>query len=231
MKELTIRQQLDAAFALRPDIDGILHGLRRIKQGKHGSRSSLFFSVKNASLIPVESQLERAFCYVLEADQQVYAYRTQSLSLTYLSHDIYPDFQVRTTGGEYRIFEVKPAVFQNLEENLRKAHFVRQRLASEGIGFSVINETHCSARHDYAAITMLYDRGGRYGFSLPLMSQVQEVVAAAPGARLSVATLRNLLRKEGMSVHLVEASLFNGMLRSEEPRLPISSKTELVVVR
>ena len=39
MKELTIRQQLDAAFALRPDIDGILHGLRRIKQGKHGSRS------------------------------------------------------------------------------------------------------------------------------------------------------------------------------------------------
>src|SRR5471032_1642615 len=93
----------------------------------------------------------------------------------------------------------------HLEENRRKAHFVSQRLRAEGIYFSVISEGHCSARPDFSCITMLYDRGGRYGFPLPLMTLVLELVVAAPGARLSVAALRALLVKEGMSPHLVEA--------------------------
>lgn len=231
MTKLTIRQQLDAAFKRRPEQDGILHGLRPIHQGKHGSRSSLFFSAKNEALIPVESRLEQAFCYVLEANDEVRAYRTQSLAIVYRGRDIYPDFQVLTAAGGYRVIEVKPAIFQGEEKNRCKANFMRQRLSREGIPFEVVNEERCCAREDFAELSMLYNRGGRYGFPLPLILLAREMVEAAPGARLPVAELRAQLASQGMSPHLVEAAVFKGVLRRVGKRFRSGDMTDLEVAR
>src|SRR5450830_1565529 len=113
MERKSAVQQLVTAFSRTTGADGVIHGLRKIKLGKYGSRSSLFYSAKNRCLIPVESRLEREFCYALEVDRTVRAYRTQCLQLHYLNGEIYPDFQVMTTQNTFKVVEVKMAEFAN----------------------------------------------------------------------------------------------------------------------
>jgi hypothetical protein len=223
------RQQIQKAFAARPGLDGTIHGLRKIKQGKQGSRSSLFYSAKNRCLIPVESRLERAYCYVLEVDRNVREYRTQFLRLRYLGDDIYPDFQICTVDGEYVVAEVKPEAYQQTEQQELRTHFLREILGREEISYMLVGEAQCCGRDDFETLVMLYSRGGRSGFARPLLAQVSEIVASEPNGSISVELLRAKLKELRLSERLVEAALFSGLLVAAD-RKSFSHLTPLEVM-
>lgn len=100
-----LRQQLIELFARSPGLDGTIHGTRRVVQGKHGSRSSLFYSAKNRALMPAESRLERSVCYRLESDRSVMQYRMQPIAVRYGKNLLYPDICIRDPNGTVRIVD------------------------------------------------------------------------------------------------------------------------------
>lgn len=218
-------QLLTDAFARTPGLDGTLHGVRRIIQGKHGSRSSLFFSAKNQGFVPVESRLERAVCYRLEADRSVAKYRTQPVAVNYGPVQLVPDICVLGSSGEYRVLEVKPAVFTAAPDNVRKAEFLRTYFMDVDISYLVVGEAYCGTQTEQSNRQRLYNRGGRLPLETELLSKlISRVLRMRSPITVLEAGLR--IRDAGIAAYYLDAALFHGHLRFNM-NLPISPRTIL----
>lgn len=230
MERKSVVQQLVTAFGRSPGPDGVIHGLRKIKLGKYGSRSSLFYSAKNRCLIPVESRLEREFCYVLEVDRTVRAYRTQCLQLQYLNGEIYPDFQVMSTQNTFKVIEVKTKEFADAYANRLRTQFIERILAAEGIPYLIATQLDCRARTDFDFISMLYERGGKHlSSSNYALKVLVSIVSSAPLGRITVADARAKLIANELDIRAVEAAVFHGhLLVADRRAFAPSSQLEVV---
>jgi hypothetical protein len=226
--ERIIQNQIDHARNAGPGLDGIIHGLRPIKQGKHGSRSSLFYSAKNHALIPVESRLEQAFCYQLEADPNVYMYRTQALAVPYRTRALFPDFLIFDLFGNSYIREIKHSNFIDKERNSEKISYLLFSLARIGLEFCVVTELDLWSGTEKANWRMLYDRGGRLSPSDTLLECVRNLVSNNDSATSNMANVRQQICREGFPFYLLEAALFRGKLRCRMDRI-ITASTEIQV--
>lgn len=223
-----IHEQISAAFEIQLDLDQTFHGVRAIKLGKHGSRSSLFFSRKNGGFIPVESRLELRHCYQLEADRTVVQYRSQALSITQGVRSLVPDFLVAHVDGTFAVHEVKVSAY--LTEKLRsKLQFLAEFLAGYGVPYKIITELHFPTRQVERNGTMLYDRGGRLPASDLQIARVCSLAQRLSPTERTIHRVRLELSMAGLPVFLLEHALFKGALHCELAR-PITAET-LVEVR
>jgi hypothetical protein len=218
-----VLRHLAEMFARAPGLDGTIHGARRIVQGKHGSRSSLFFSAKNNAFMPAESRLERSVCYRLECDSGVANYRMQPLEIPYGTERLYPDICVRDSQGTFRILEVKPEVFVLTPENRRKADFLRTYFSAPGIDYSVVGEAYCGSEIELKNISRLYDRGGRMAVNEELLKDLATRVLRIEGS-ISMNEAAGRIRQAGVAHYYLEAALFHGYLKCNMRR-PISQST------
>jgi hypothetical protein len=206
-----IHEQISAAFEIQLDLDQTFHGVRAIKLGKHGSRSSLFYSRKNGGFIPVESRLELRHCYQLEADRTVMQYRSQAISILQGARCLVPDFLVANVDGTFAVHEVK--VSAHLTEKLRsKLQFLAEVLRGYGVPYKVITEQNFPAFHVEQNCVMLYDRGGRLPASDLQIARVCSLAQDVPPADRTVCRVRFELKTAGMPSYLLEHALFKGAL-------------------
>ncbi len=219
-----LQTQITAAFNAIPGLDGTIDGVRKIKQGKHGSRSSLFFSLKNECFIPIESRLERAFCYEMEADPNVVKYRGQALEIPFRKSYLYPDFLVLTTQGEILVREVKGLAFVGNSSNLEKFHFLDRTLGASGVGFDVVTENNMLSGQPKMNQVMTYDRGGRLHLPDYFSSWLLELIRFLDPVKLTIARIRQELASNAMPAHYLEAAIFHGKLLCNT-MLPILSNT------
>lgn len=218
-----LRQQLIELFARSPGLDGTIHGTRRVVQGKHGSRSSLFYSAKNRALMPAESRLERSVCFRLESDRSVMQYRMQPIAIRYGKELLYPDICIRDPNGTIRIVEVKPEAFERTLDNCRKANFLRSYFSDFGISYTTVGEAYCGSKIELANLEMLYNRGGRQELENELLQELATRVLRINGPiTMSEAAIR--LEKAGVARYYLEAALFHGYLKCNFQR-PISTTT------
>lgn len=199
--------------------DGIIHGVRRIKQGKHGSRSSAFYSAKNHAFIPVESRLERDFCYQLEADPSVAFYRTQAIAVPYRESILYPDFLIFDTQGNSYIREIKHSAHIESKTNSEKISYLMSFFQNIGLEYGVVTEIDMWSPVEKSNWAMLYDRGGRLGIADGLLNWLVDLVNTTYQSLCNMAALRQLISKSGLPFYLLEAALFNGSLRCRMDRL------------
>lgn len=224
----SLPEQIRTAFNSIPGRDGTIHGQRRIRQGKHGSRASLFYSVKNKCLIPVESRLEQAFCYELEANRFVSKYRTQALAIPYRGNHLFPDFLLLSVDGRYGVREVKCSAFVNSPKNIEKANFLSAYFRPLDIDFGVVTERDFWSGQAKINRVMCYDRGGRFCRSGPETGLAVQVVLAMDPWRRSIREIREKLRRNQLPHYLLEAAIFAGLLKCDMSR-PISDATRIEV--
>ncbi|MRX08142.1 hypothetical protein GJ697_09885 [Pseudoduganella sp. FT25W] len=211
----SILEQIFSAFDKRPQLDHVFHGVRRIKLGKHGSRSSLFYSKKCGGFIPVESRLELRHCYQLEADRTVKRYRTQAIKIPRAGKYLVPDFLIEFVDGKFEVHEVKLDVRLGNEALRLKLQFALEFLLADGLAYRVITEKNLPQSHVEQNIVMLYDRGGRLTVSELQLDLLRKLVLAIlPGER-TVCRIREELRRVGMPSFLLENALFSGVLSCE----------------
>ncbi|RRQ23614.1 hypothetical protein D5687_06705 [Guyparkeria sp. SCN-R1] len=101
------------------------HGARKItNRGRRDRVIGQFMSVKMKKAVWWESQLERDYCYILEHDQDVIAYRSQPITISYSFEDKIlkhtPDFEIIRRGLDLpQYVEIKP------DEKAMKDEFIR----------------------------------------------------------------------------------------------------------
>lgn len=224
-----ILNQIAQAFSNQPGLDGTLHGKRRIKQGKHGSRASLFYSAKNQAFIPVESRFELSFCYELEANKRVYKYRAQALEIPYRSSQLYPDFLIVDTEGTPFVREVKAFAHIDSAVNMQKAEYLMATFGRVEIDFDVVTERDFWSGQEKINRIMVYNRGGRLSPSSQLITFIAELVSAMDIKNRIVHRVRDEIQHHNLPHYLLEAAICDGVLQCDM-RLPISAQTRLEVV-
>ncbi len=228
--EQPISKQIEAARQRSPGLDGIIHGSRKIRQGKHGSRAALFYSEKNRAFIPLESRLERDFCYQLEADPQVAFYRTQALAVPYRSTTLHPDFLIFDRKGNAYIREVKHSAFVDSDRTTQKTSYLMALFAQHNLEYAVVTEQDLPTPIEKSNWAMLYDRGGRLGISKSLMTWVVALVKEFAHKCWTLAALRLAIHANKLPAYLLEATLFVGGLRCRMDQ-PISQHTLIEVAQ
>lgn len=228
--EHTISKQIEDARQRIPGLDGIIHGSRKIRQGKHGSRASLFYSAKNQALIPVESRLERDFCYQLEADSQVAFYRTQALAVPYRSSTLHPDFLIFDRKGNAYIREVKHSAFVGSDRTTQKTSYLKALFSQHNLEYMLVTEQDLPTPIEKSNWAMLYDRGGRLGISKNLMTWVVALVKELMRKCSTLSALRLAIHANKLPAYLLEATLFVGGLRCRMDQ-PISQHTLIEVAQ
>jgi hypothetical protein len=221
MKDL-ILEQIQNALSKRKGLDGTIHGLRIIKQGKHGSRSSLFYSAKNGSLIPVESRLERSLCYRLEVDENVDRYLTKSIAVPYRGNYLYPDFLIVKNDGEILVREVKHSRFLGSRRNSEKIRYLSLTFERIGIPFAVVTDGDLNVTQQHKNEIELYDRGGRSRKLTERLDLLPQIFSAS----LTVSEARATLTSYGLPKNLLEAAIFHRILRCDM-NAPIAPSTRL----
>ena len=212
-----IHQQITSAFEVKLELDQTFHGVRRIKLGKHGSRSSLFFSRKNNGFIPVESRIELRHCYQLEADCAVMQYRSQAISIAHGARHFVPDFLIAHVDGSFAVHEVK--VSAHITENQRnKLQFLSDLFAGHGIPYRVITELCFPPPKIEQNRVMLYDRGGRLPASELQIERVWSLVSDLAPPDRTVRRARLELSTAGLPIYLLEHALFTGVLTCDLAR-------------
>lgn len=152
--------QINEAFIKKADLSGKIIGRRKIEQGSVGKRTSLFPSMKNQAMIPLESKLELAYALVLEQDEDVSAYRTQALKVPYFHNRfLYPDFLIKYKSDSYAVHEVKSSIDYLQKEQLNKLENLKNIFRYLSIEFKVIDK-HILADEDLLQkILFFYSRG------------------------------------------------------------------------
>lgn len=206
-----IFKQIQLAFDAKLGLDQTYHGVRRIKLGKHGSRSSLFYSRKNGGFIPVESRLELRHCYQLESDPDVQQYRSQAIAVLRGTRRLVPDFLVACADGKFMVDEVK--VSSGLTEKQKsKLQFLAGVFAAHDITYRVVTEQNFPVFQVEQNRVMLYDRGGRLSASDLQIERVYSLAHAVPRADRTVCRVRLELKTAGLPAYLLEHALFKGAL-------------------
>lgn len=208
----SILKQIHSAFDESPELDQVFHGVRRIKLGKHGSRSSLFFSKKCGGFIPVESRLELRHCYQLEANKKVKRYRSQAVKVPYCGRQLVPDFLVESTDGTFEIHEIKVSARLEDQAQRLKLQFISDFLLTYGVPYLVITEKDFPKPCVEKNVAMLYDRGGRLSASDLQLAHVSGLVRSLPLSQRTIGGVRMALKIGGLQPYLLEAALFTGVV-------------------
>lgn len=118
--------------------------VRRIVTKRRKRVVGQIVSAKMQRLVPWESQLERDYLYLLEADPQVIAYFAQPERLPYLlhgrRHTYVPDLEIVRAGDHRSIEEVKYEKDAVDPENQEAFAIFRRLYAERGISYRVVTE-------------------------------------------------------------------------------------------
>ncbi len=142
-------------------------------------------SAKMECLIPWESQLERDYMYLLEANPQVIAYFAQPERLPYLLHDrrhtYVPDIEIVWVGNHRSIEEVKYEEDAADPENQEAFAVFRRLYAERGITYRVVTERTIRRQPQLSNVRKLL----RHRLCQPSPAQMKAVGRLASELRLT----------------------------------------------
>lgn len=138
------------------------HGARKItNRGRRDRVIGKFMSVKMRKPVWWESQLERDYCYLLEHDRDVIAYRSQPITISYSFEDKVlehtPDFEIiRRDLDLPQYAEIKPDE-KTLKEAFIRLHRARSAFFHErGHEYILITDSQLRDGHRLNNIKLLY---------------------------------------------------------------------------
>lgn len=205
-----IEQQIIEAFKKNVDLSGKIAGKRKIEQGSIGKRTSLFPSVKNQAMIPLESKLELAYALSLEQNQNVEAYRTQAIQIPYFkNHFLYPDFLIKYKDGSFAIHEVKPSIQHLNEKELTKIQTIKNILSVMNIDFCVIDKNTLADDEFLQKILFFYSRGNTKPWNNELLLSTKNSLHSE---YKSLNDLYNALTIQNLSINLGDYFIFHKII-------------------
>ncbi|MEB3768105.1 TnsA endonuclease N-terminal domain-containing protein [Acinetobacter sp. MD2] len=205
-----VTKQIIEAFEQNADLSRKIAGKRKIEQGSIGKRTSLFPSVKNQAMIPLESKLELAYALSLEQNQNVEAYRTQAVKIPYgKNRFLFPDFVIKYKDGTYAIHEIKPSIQALNEKNLLKIQAIENILKAMNIEFRVIDKNVLADDELLQKILFFYSRGNAKVWPIELLLSTQEKLNKK---YKTLDDLYNALTLRNISIHLGDYFIFHKII-------------------
>ncbi len=211
-------QQAEEAFSSPPDQAGVVHGRRRITQGQRGRRTSLFPSRKNDVTLALESQVEEAYCLLLEQDKRVIGYRCQSLEIPYApGRCCYTDFLIRTCGGSWLLSEIKPDKNHLDVESKLRFETVQRLLTHCGFEFCVVDKNDMPSETHFDNLYWLYHQSAQRYWATQEIELALQLIRHCPHPK-TFRALQSQFINAGLPPSLVEYLLFHGKLATNLDR-------------
>ncbi|MGF6724592.1 hypothetical protein P3T43_003960 [Paraburkholderia sp. GAS41] len=213
---MNIREQINLARHSVVSSDGVLHGRRKIKFGSPAGRSALFYSTKNGAFIPVRTRLQFTYCFFLEADPNVSAYRTAAIEIDLGARKLFPDFLVWDAAGQpfvrCVIHSTRAASPCTLSNHARMA----RALSAANVGFELVTEKELGPRSATDWLKQAYNRGGSTFTREVTLSFALDMLERIPAEERTVSTVQSYLYRDNLPCGSLEAALFHGRLRIKD---------------
>ena len=189
------------------------HGTRKItNQGRRNRVVGKFMSAKMKRAIWWESQFERDYCYILEHDRDVIAYRSQPITISYsFENCVYkhtPDFEIiRHSLVLPQYAEIKP------DDNAIKEDFIRLHRArcaffhERGNEYILCTGSHLREGHRLRNIKLLY-RYARASLDPVLLNRLRDIIPA--NSRLSMLEFAERCGTQGADICFCYALIYHG---------------------
>ncbi len=157
--------------------------VRRVVTKRRKRMVGQIVSAKMQRLVPWESQLERDYLYLLEADPQVIAYFAQPERLPYLlhgrRHTYVPDLEIVRVGDHRSIEEVKYEKDAADPENQEAFAIFRRLYAERDISYRVVTEATIRRQPQLSNVRKLL----RHRFCFPSPTQMKAIGRMVSGVR------------------------------------------------
>lgn len=214
-------QQVQDAFAKPPDLSGVVHGHRRIAQGARGRRTALFPSRKNGITVALESQLELAYCLLLERDAKVISYRCQAINIQHGQGKKYtPDFLISMVNQQWLVCEIKPNQQYLDKENILCFLEIENLLNMCDFDFSIVDSNALPTEKCLENLYYFYSRSSIRAWSSQELALARQLLAALSNP-MSLGGVYAALTEAALSPFLADYLLFHGVLAVDLSR-PVS---------
>ncbi|AMC35285.1 hypothetical protein [Janthinobacterium sp. B9-8] len=205
-------QQAQDAFAKLPDLSGVVHGYRRIAQGARGRRTALFPSRKNGITVALESQLELAYCLLLERDAEVIGYRCQAINIQHGQGKKYtPDFLVLMANQQWLVREIKPNQQHLDEENKLRFLEIKNILNLCDFHFSIVDSNALPSKKYLENLYFFYSRSSFRAWSSQELVLARQLIASLSNP-MSLGDVYTASTEAALSPFLVDYLLFHRVL-------------------
>lgn len=217
-RDSSILAQIRSAFGQLPDQAGILHGLRRVKRGARGRRTSMFTSAKSGGSFVLESGPELAHALNLERDPCVLAFRTQALRIEVPGHGVaYPDFLVQYA-NHFEVHEVKASEASIGKGQVQRYRALEAELVSKGIHFKIVSADVLPQGRAFEQLCIGYTRAHSLPIDDLLIQRAHQILRLRKPDALSQAY--ELIAESGVPVSTVDYLLFHGCIEFSSHTLP-----------
>lgn len=207
---MNILEQIDLARQTVASGDGVLHGRRKIKLGSPAGRSALFYSAKNGAFIPVRTRLQFTYCFLLEADANVSAYRTAALEIDLGTRKFFPDFVVWDVAGRPSVRCVMHSSRAATTRTRTDYARTTRALSAFMVDFRLVTEEELGSRPAMDNLKQAYNRGGRAFTREVTLNFAIDILCSIPAEDRTVSRIRSELFYKNLPAETLEAALFHG---------------------
>lgn len=188
-------------------------GVRKITNTRSKKVIGKFPSRKMNTAVWWESQIERDFIYLLEADREVVAFKGQPFRVEYFLDDIkktyVPDFYVERK-GKRQVVEVKPASKAGSEKNRDIFRCVSRVCEKNGYEFIVVTDKEIRVQPRLDNVKLLF-KYSRTPLSHLVVSEVERYLREKGPTALG----ELMARVEGATIEQLLAMTYHGYVDVE----------------
>jgi hypothetical protein len=206
---------------------GVIHGNRRFRKGRTGTRIIFFNSYKNGALLACEGGLEESHTLLMEFDESITKYFLQPFQIDFDGFSYTPDALVIHTDLTVSLREVKPSCKAILPKITAQHQHIRVACQNHGLPFSIYTEKESQEEPYLYNRTFLY-RSVRTKISTYDLDIAFQKLISEKDSIQTVFDARQCVSDLNLHPLVIDRMLFDGVLKfDEKKKLHPNSKVTL----
>lgn len=205
---MSLSKELDKVFAKTPEVNGSIQGARNLKRSAPDMSVFKFPSKKAGATLYVEGNLEHSAIIIAEGSTLVRNIRTQPIYIQLSAkHYSIPDLAIELHDESRIIVEIKPSRTALTFEQEDRFFAAEQLLAREDIGFKLLDQNDLPNYATTQKLLHMYCRGHRTKWHSYVLEEALSLLTL--DTYTTLASMQEILREKGMSIHLAEYFVFH----------------------
>lgn len=206
--DLGYREQILNSLSVKPDIGGVIHGLRPVLRGNPYRRVSSFSSQKAGGTFLLEGGIEATIALCLESSAKIARWATQGIRISLSRKEwVLLDFVAKKVDGSLIAIEGKPSIKGLSPQQLERYRHAENLLDREGIEFKLVDSYMLPTKFQADKLRHLYVRGHQQKWNSEITQIAKSILLSANCKTISQA--RATLVRENIPAEICDYLVFH----------------------